>query len=125
MAVNRQTNGQLSKGSVLNPRGRPKGLIEFRQWARDFTDKEGRGKIKEIALDENHKRQFDALIFLAESGYGKPPQEMKLGGNGPLHFLVTYDDSFNGDDNPASPPNGEAIGDNPASGEAKDSPGGP
>ncbi len=73
MAVDRGKGGQLKKGSILNPGGRPKGYPGFRQRCQDFMEEKGWKELSKMAQGEGKTKQA-ALELIAGYAYGRPHQ---------------------------------------------------
>ena len=95
----RGKNGRFVAGNKLGV-GRPKEYRDFKLRCQEFMDEEGWKELMDLARLRG-RSQIHALELIAAYGYGRPPQEMKLGGDGPIPILVTYVNRQNRVDGPA------------------------
>lgn len=115
--------GRFKKGHHKPGPGRPAIYRDAQKACKEFMEKEGWDLAFKLAREKG-RSQLPAIEFIAAYGFGKPPQEIKLGGSGEVRLRVVYGDiAGTGNNNPAPPPNPKATGDHPSPGKAKDSAG--
>ncbi len=94
--VERSESGQLKKGSVLNPKGRPKKAREARYLEVLLTTVtfEDWKKIVEKARDQAMRGDATARKWLADYFVGAPVQKQEVTGadGGKIEIVVTYED---------------------------------
>lgn len=95
--VERGENGQLKKGSVLNPAGRPKKAREERYLEILLTTVtfDDWKKIVERAVDQAKRGDATARKWLADYAIGAPVQKQEVSGadGAPLEIIVRYADN--------------------------------
>lgn len=99
--VERGEQGKLKKGSVLNPKGRPKKEKEhdYLKIMLNIVTPTHWKIIVEKAMSQAEKGDPTARKWLADYIIGQPAQKVEHTGDkgGPLEILVTYDDYPNQD----------------------------
>ena len=86
---NRKKTGKnlFKPGQSGNPGGRPKVAKEFKEKCRAFMEGGGWEKLQSIALNNRSRDQFKALEMICFYAYGKPTQDIELGGEGLIKII--------------------------------------